>query len=476
MNTAVPTNPPTRPGQYWITDFGAIGDGAAMNTQAIQAALDAAGAAGGGVVMVPPGVWLCGTIWLRSFVTLELMTGAVLKASTDIADYPVHKHWDDEARAPFVNPDLQPHSFLFAEEVEHITIQGGGTIQLPGEAFWDLAATGPSGWIPYKLPRVSPSICFKHCTEVRLLDIAILDSSGWTVEMNSCRYVWIRGLRIENHFFGPNTDGLDIQGCQDVMISDCRIDVSDDCIVLKTLPDTPPNERITVTNCTLRTQCVGLKCGANESFGDMRQITFTNCVVHDTTRAFGLYAYCGGHYEDIVVSNIVCDTKNDYPLNRPIHIDVRDKMDDGKAKHTYAAKAGSIRNVQVSNCVFRTDGRILITCQEGASLENVVLRDIRMEMTGVDDPSEKGRTAKSGQWSMANPDCGAARGVVAAENVRGLVVRDLYVHWPAENAGPDFAVVWGKSLRGGLLDAPLASPKGSAPKYDLTDSTIRVVD
>ncbi|MFP4157315.1 MAG: glycoside hydrolase family 28 protein [Opitutales bacterium] len=461
---------------YSILDFGAVGDGEILCTKAIQSAIDAAAAAGGGTVYLPAGHFKCGTIYLKSYVTLHLTNGAVLQASDSIEHYPEHKHWDDEARAPFVNPDLQPHSFIFALDVHHIAITGEGTIQLPGEAFWDMQDIPESGWIKYKLPRVSPSLCIHKCEHVRIENVKILDSSGWTVECNSCRYVWIKGIFIKNHFWGPNTDGLDIQGCQDVMISDCRIDVSDDCIVLKTLPDTPPNERITVTNCTLRTQCVGLKCGANESFGDMRQIAFTNCIVHDTTRAFSLYAYCGGHYEDIVVSNILCDTKNDFPLNRPIQIDVRSHPKNGK-KHGYTAPAGSIRNVTISNVIARTNGRIVLTAEDDCLLENIVLRDIRYTYYDVDNPDPRGRTAKSGQWCVANPDAGAAQAVIAAENIKNLVVDGLYVDWPDGYDGPAFSLLWGKNLQGGRFHAPDAFPSHpDTPVAQLENSTLRVVE
>ena len=75
---------------------------------------------------------------------------------------------------------------------------------------------------------------------------------------------------------GPNNDGFDITGSQDVMISDCTLSCCDDAIVLKTTPDSGPIERVTVTNCVIRTRCAALKLGASESFHDMRQIAFSN--------------------------------------------------------------------------------------------------------------------------------------------------------------------------------------------------------
>ena len=450
-----------------IIDFGAVGDGCTLNTKSIQDAVEAAAGQGGGRVVIPPGRFNSGTIFLRENITLEIQTGGVLLASRNIEDYPNYRAFDLAVRGQLGLNDIQSHAFLVTQCANNVMICGGGTIQLPGDAFWLGTSENSRGWIAAKKKRVSPSIVFRECEHVRMIDVSIFDSSGWTVEFNSCRYVWVRGVFIKNHFWGPNTDGLDIQGCQDVMISDCRIDVSDDCIVLKTLPDTLENARITVTNCTLRTQCVGLKLGAGECHKPMRQVVFSNCIVHDTTRAFGLYAYKkGAVYEDIIVSNIICDTKNEWELNRPIHIDVRDR--DGYG-------FGTIRNVIISDFICRTDGRILITAQEGAVVENIVLRNIRMHYEKINDPEPLGRNAKSAQFSMANPDCAAARAVVAAENIKGFVLDGLYVDYPDDYQGVPFHVLWGRGLKGGMINAPLcASSVSTHEKYHLENSTIQV--
>lgn len=440
-------------------DFGARGDGVRNDTVAVQAALDAAAAAGGGRVVLGSGRFLCGTLWLRSRVALEISDGAVLLASRDIRDYPPHNLIDEEARLPFVNPDLQPHSFLIADRLDQVTLCGRGVVQLPGDAFWDMENIPPNGWIPAKIPRVSPSICFHHCEGVRIHDVTIRDSSGWTIELNSCRKVWVRGIGIQNHFWGPNTDGIDIQGCQDVMVSDCHIDCSDDAICLKTLPDTPPNERITVTNCICRTQCVGLKLGCLEAFQPMRQIVFSNCVVHDCTRGIGVYSLNGADIEDVLFQNITIHTSPAWPFARPIHVDLR--------KFNECSRPGSIRNVRFSQVHCQTDGRILLTAMHGLRLSDIFLTDIHVDYRkqGVHDPEPGGRTAGGNQFSNANPDARAARGVVVAENVEHLLVRGLSVRWPSVPPSFPVPVVWAKNVTGCHFEHPTAEPRGGAPAH-----------
>jgi hypothetical protein len=224
----------------------------------------------------------------------------------------------------------------------------------------------------------------------------------------------------------------------------------------------------------------------------MRQVTFSNSVCTGVTRAFGLYCLDGGCIEDIAVSNVICDTNSGFFLNRPIQIDLR--------KRTGDSKLGSIRNVQVSNFVARTDGRVLMTAADGGVIENVLLRDIRLRYPMIDDPDPRGATAKSGQFCAHSPEARIARAAVVADNMNNLVIDGLAIEWPrpGSDAGwfsgprayngsreldeidpaapaPAFAVLWGRDLRGGIIRAPLARPSDDgADKYALTDSDIRV--
>ncbi|MFP4105022.1 MAG: glycoside hydrolase family 28 protein [Phycisphaerae bacterium] len=458
---------------YDVSSYGAVADGKTVNTQAIQQAIDEATSAGGGVVTLGPGRWVCGTIHLKDNVTLDIQPGGVLLGSGDIADYP---GVEDERHG-----DRHVHHFIVARDAENVTIRGGGTIDGNGPAFWK-EPKGPRSWIGARSPRVSPMLDLVRCSDLRIENVTIRNSPGWTLHPHMCRRVWIRGIRLLNPLFGPNTDGIDVNGCRDVFISDSHIECGDDAIVLKTTHDSQSLERVTVTNCILRTHCVGLKLGANESVHDMRQITFSNCVVYASTRAVGIYNWRGCTQEDIVISNIVCDTDSGFILNRPIHID---------ARHA-EFEPGVIRNVQISNFVARTDGRLLMTAADGYKVENVVLRDVRLSYPVVDDPAPTGLGARSAQFSNHSPEARAARAAVVADGIDNLVIDNLAIDWPGgeapeswsgpknengsdreypgrnENAGdPPMSVLWARNCQGGYVNAPMAGPLNGATRYDV---------
>ena len=457
-----------------VQDFGAVGDGKTLCTAAIQSAIDQATQAGGGVILFRPGTYLSGSIQLKDNTTLDLQPGATLLGSGDLADYPPRMDRQH---------DRHPHNFICADGARNITLRGGGTIDGNGPAFWK-AQQAPRAWIGAKSPRVSPMLDLKHCTDVRIENITIANSPGWTLHPFCCDRVWIRGIRLINPMFGPNTDGIDVNGCRDVFISDSHIECGDDAIVLKTTGDSRSLERVSVTNCIIRTHCVGLKLGANESVHDMRQVTFSNCVVYASTRAIGLYNWRGCTEEDIAISNIVCDTDCGFRLNRPIHIDCRHAE----------FEPGVLRNVQISNVIARTDGRILMTAADGYRVENVTLRDIRLTYPYIDDPDPIARDATSTQFSVRSPEARLARAAVVAENIQNLQVLGLQIDWPTSDEPaswwrgprdrddqpeeyspqPDFSVLWGRGLRGGRFCAAGVDAFGKAPRMDLAESSIEI--
>lgn len=423
-----------------VIEHGAANDGRALATAAIQAAIEAVTAAGGGTVVLPPGIYRTGTLHLRSRLRLELEPGAVLLGSPYLADYP-------PAGRSGVDNDRQDHHLLIARGCEHLRIGGGGTIDGNGPAFWE-PVDGPRSWIRSKRYRVSPLLELSGCSDLVLEDITIRNSPGWTVHAFCCDRVRIRGVTVDNPMWGPNTDGFDLNGVRDLMMSDCHVTAGDDAIVLKSSRDARSCERVTITNCILKTYCAALKLGT-ESWHGFRNIVFSNCVVHGSPRAFGIYEFDGGIAEDIAVSNIACDTACGWVLNRPIHLDLR-RRDRSAPVGPDAPAVGRIRNIAIANVVARTDGRIVMTGADGGRIEGVRLGGISLRYPIIEDPAEIGPRADPFQFSRHSPEARGARAAIVADAVDGLRVDGLSIRWPDGTLDAD----WGDDIDCGLWTRP----------------------
>lgn len=303
-----------------ILDYGAKPDGKALNTKAIQRAIDEVFRAGGGIVYVPVGTFLTGGLELKSRVTLYLEAGAVLLGSPSIDDYEYHP-------GPVAHSDANGCHLIFAKDADDVTICGPGTIDGQGEAYWK-----PINWTrkPEDMwrdvasghyvatngnQRPSPMIEFAQCRNVRVSGVTLRNSAGWTMRPIACESVVIDGVRIRNPYHGTNTDGFDITASRDVMISNCDIITGDDAICLKSenpYGDLLPTKNITVTNCVISSASNGFKMGT-ATFGAFENIVFSNSVIYTddsspfNTRPIGginIEAVDGGSVDGVVVSNI----------------------------------------------------------------------------------------------------------------------------------------------------------------------------
>ena len=266
-------------------DFGATGNGVTLDSAAINAAINACNKAGGGIVYCAPGKYLCGTVELKSNVTLYLEAGAVILGSTDITQYTPKPGPDPKA-------DAGQRHLIYARDVENVSVVGPGRVDGQGRSFWVSSDREPTAeddkwsdarhldWKPNA--RVSPMVELVNCTNLRLESIELTGASGWTLRPINCTRVVIQGIAIRNPAIGPNTDGIDLTGCQNVMISDCLIDTGDDAICLKSenpYGDGPRlSQNITVTNCILTSSTNGFKIGTATQ-GGFENITFSNSTI-----------------------------------------------------------------------------------------------------------------------------------------------------------------------------------------------------
>ncbi len=262
-------------------------------TDALQASIDTAHARGGGRVVLPAGVWDCGAVRLLDNTELHLSEGAILKASTDYADY--------VAGTVSVVAENSDRALITARGARNVAITGPGWIDGQGNA-WCEGDTLVRGvrWAAEHRPRI---IVLEACQEVRIHRLNIRAAPMWTIHLVGCRDVRVEDCVIRNDMLMPNTDGVNFDGCQDGLVRDCAIEAADDCICVKTsdVSDAAlaqPSERITVTGCTLRSNSCAIKIGT-ETHRDIRDISIAECMIAESNRAFGVFSRDGGMIERI---------------------------------------------------------------------------------------------------------------------------------------------------------------------------------
>jgi len=289
-------NAKSNPLVFNILDYKAKGDGVTLNTKSIQAAIDACSKSGGGTVWFPAGRFVSGTIYLKSHVTLSLDAGAVLEGSKNLKDYPV-----TISKVRSYTDNYTNKSLIYAEGLENIAITGHGTLDGNGADFIasddlmkrDLSAS-------YKVRPFMIRII--NCRDILVRDVTIVNSPMWVQHYLLCEDVSIDGITVDSRV-NHNNDGIDIDGCSRVRISNCNIGSGDDAIVLKSTLDTPC-KNVTITNCVLSSDCNAFKLGT-ETNGGFENIVFNNSTIYDTHLAgITLQLVDGGTLERVSVSNI----------------------------------------------------------------------------------------------------------------------------------------------------------------------------
>lgn len=254
-----------------IKDHGAVGDGRTLNTRFIQRAIDECAAGGGGEIRVPAGVFLTGTLHLRSRITLRLMPGSVLQGSEDPRDYPDH---DISAHKKFgtITHDgafvKVMKSLIIADSAENVSIVGEGEIRGAGEAEAFQLGVNKDG-----KPK---NVFFIGCRDVRLIGIRVFNSAQVTISISGCDRVRVDGLYVHS-MTNFNCDGLDVDG-RDVVIANCIIESEDDALCFKSEYLGRFCENVTAQNCVVASICNGIKLGTGSRAG-FRNVTVSNCVV-----------------------------------------------------------------------------------------------------------------------------------------------------------------------------------------------------
>jgi len=438
-----------------ITKYGALGDGKTLNSAAVQKAVDACNANGGGTVIVPAGVFIIGTVYLKTNVHLYLDNGAILRGSDDLNDY-----------TPYHKESYQPvHlGMLYAENAENITISGSGNIDGNGDKYFDLTHAKKIEWGGTRytrqkenfrkvedggigdgpiVPKERPyqMLIFSNCKKVTLKDVLITKAPFWTMLFADCDGVLIDGIRLYTNMLAPNADGIDITSGRNVTITNCDIRSGDDAIAIVgyashfEIPGFQnlrhSSENINISNCNLQSYSSGIRIGFFDH-NSVRNINISNCNITNSTRGIGIFLRDQGSLENITVSNVNIETKlrtGDWWGNgEPIHISaIRGKV---KVAGSETEKLGVVRNVSFTNITCKSENGILLYGTDESILENIAFKNITFELTDSKLNDVAGgnidlRGCLDEKQQLFQHDIPA----FYAQKINGLTIEDLKLKW-----------------------------------------------
>lgn len=395
--------------------------------KAVQAAIDACAAEGGGVVHLPPGRYVTGPLWLTNGVELRLEAGASIVMSREPSDWP-------RASRALIN----------ANGATNIAITGRGTID--GVAEWDyLPVRGPDPEIAeeqeiarqagvemkryYRKGQVQKYLfVLQNSEDIRFEGVTIKNAPLWNIRLQDCNRVWIRNIHLYSDLErGVNSDGIDIVSTSNVIISDSIIATADDAIALKTMRfgggrdtgEVRPTENIVVNNCILTSSSTPMNIGT-ETHADIRNVIFSNIIVRDSNKVFGINVQDGCTVSDVRFVNVAFETKrrhwNWWGSAEVMKFVLR--------KRTPNSKLGRIQNITIEGAQGIARGTSLVAGHAERPLENISISNLRVKML----PEER-------------PDKRATHALVF-EKIDGLVLRNIEVDWDRERPEPK----WGGAL------------------------------
>ena len=347
-----------------VTDFGVTGSDIRADTAAIQRAIDACAAHGGGRVVIPAGSRVTiATIELKSHVDLHLERGALLQGS------PRHGDFTRFAPPPVwfePGPVREMGVIVYADGASDIAITGPGRIDGNGMAY--VLQDGPT---IYRCASLRPfTIVLKDCRHVLLQEFSMTNSAFWTLRLLGCDDASIDSVRIDGDLKMPNNDGIDIDWSSNVRVHGCNISTGDDCISLKTAPlsegITRPCENVVISGCNLRSRSSGIVLGCDAG-APIRDVVVSDCVIKDSHRGVAVRLSLGGSIERVLFSNIIIETRIFDPMwwgrGEPIQVLA--------LPWTSRTRLGVIRDIRFSNLICNSENGAVVYAAEPGHIENI---------------------------------------------------------------------------------------------------------
>lgn len=345
--------------EFDVRRFGAVGDGRSLDSPAIQKAIDAAAAAGGGArVLIPGGrKFLVGTLELRSDIDFHLADDAELVVS------PNPEHYRNRA-------------MLIADGAVGLRISGTGNLNGRAREFMSGYDEAGEWWVPKEFrPRM---FSLNGCRDLEVRDLSFSDAPSWGLHMLGCENVLVDGLRIRNLLDVPNCDGIDPDHCRDVEIRNCDIVCGDDAIVIKATRQGMaygPSARIWVHDCAIETQDSGLKIGT-ETTQTIEAVRFERCKITSSCRGLTIQLRDEGDVRDVTFSDIEFVSR--------YHADPwwgrGEAISFTAIPRTPETKVGKIENVLVRNVTGRAENSIRIEGTPASRVSGVTFDNVAVTL------------------------------------------------------------------------------------------------
>lgn len=307
-----PSRPPPgmRPVVFNLTDFGGVGNGVTLNTQAFEQAIKEIAKNGGGQLNVQPGIWLTAPFNLTSYMTLFLEEGAIIRGIEDETYWTLMPPLESYGHGR-EHPGPRYGSLIHGQHLKDVIITGhNGTIDGQGQAWWK----------KYRQKLLNhtrgPLVQIMWSSDIQISNITLKDSPFWTLHPFDCVNVTISNVTILAPLFeAPNTDGIDPDSCENMVIEDCYISVGDDAIAIKSGWDQygirygKPSSNILIRNLVVQSMVsAGLSIGSEMS-GGVSNVTVENLYVWNSRRAVRIKTSAGrgGYVRNISYRNLTFD-------------------------------------------------------------------------------------------------------------------------------------------------------------------------
>jgi len=436
-------------GVYDITAFGAVKNSDKVCTKNVQAAIDACNANGGGDVVVPQGIFIIGTVHLKTNVHLYIKSGGILRGSANLGDY--------ELNVPEKPYNQVRKGMLFTEDADNVSITGEGQIDGCGDSFFettiakklDSAATmytrqknrfrhvdNGIGDGPIQ-PKERPyqMIVFSNCRRVSVKDVFITKSPFWCMHLADCDAVHVSGIRLWTNMLAPNADGIDITSCSNVIIDGCDIRAGDDALAIVGYDhhyEVPGfrhlkhfSGNIIISNCNLQSNSSGIRIGYEDQ-NTLENVHVSNVNITNSSRGVGIFLRDEGSLRNVTFTNMYIQTRiptGDWWGNgEPVHISAVRGKD--------SVPLGTIENIQFCDIVCKGEAGVIVYGSDESTIKNVSFKNISFELVDT----------RLNDIAGGNIDLRGANGIkkqlfardipgFLAEHVDGLTIEDFRLTW-----------------------------------------------